>query len=126
MRIAYLFLVSLVFISSPLKAQEDDGSGAFISGAYLHKLCETDRIGNEIFKSAHASCQSYIAGIIDYHKLLKSLDTAPSIDFCVPNTVKLSVLQKQVWSYLNSNAQHDDFNAAPAVTIALFQNYPCS
>ena len=105
-------------------AQSND-AGAFISGAYLHKLCELDADGAEFFDGASASCQSYIAGIIDYHKFLRSLGTAPSLDFCVPNTAKLNDLQMIVWTYLDINTQHDEFNAAPAVTLALHQIYAC-
>ena len=126
MRTAFIFFIFTLSFSSFVNAQTDDGSGALISGAYLHKLCEVDSAGKEIVLGAKASCQSYIAGIIDYHKHLRSLGTAPSIDFCVPNTVKLNDVQKIVWLYLESNAHHDGFNAAPAVTLALFQYFPCS
>ena len=89
------------------------------------KLCESNADGSEVIQGSHTACQSYIAGIVDYHKLLRTLGTSPSIDFCVPNTAKLNDLQSIVWNYLESNAHHDAFNAAPAVNIALFSYYPC-
>lgn len=76
-------------------------------------------------KGGHTACQAYIAGIVDYHNLLRSLGTAPSVDLCVPNTVKLSDLQDIVWAYLKENAHHEAFIAAPAVSLALFQFFPC-
>lgn len=123
MRVAFLIIL-LSFFSNIAYAQNND-AGAFISGAYLHKLCEVDANGVELFKGARASCQSYIAGIIDYHKFLRSLGTAPSLDFCVPNTARLNDLQTVVWTYLDINTQHDEFNAAPAVTLALHQVFAC-
>ena len=57
--------------------------------------------------------------------LMKSLGTAPTIDFCVPNTEPMGKLQDIVWIYLQDNRQHSDFIAAPAVTLALYAYYPC-
>jgi len=119
-----LALSAILFPHSPAKAQQKD-TPAFFSGAYLLKLCELDKKGKETVKGGRAACQTYIAGIIDYHKLLRSLDTSPSIDFCVPNTVKLNDLQTLVWTYLSANPQHDAFNAAPAVSLALYSAYAC-
>lgn len=105
-----------------LKAQE---TGALISGAYIHEVCKRNDKGEETVKGGHTTCQAYIAGLIDYHNLLRSLGTAPSIDICVPNTVKLADLQDIVWQYLEDNKQHEAFNAAPAVGLALFEVFPC-
>ena len=76
-------------------------------------------------KGGHTACQSYIAGIIDYHSLIKSLKTAPGLDFCIPDDTPLSIIQQGVVLYLLKNGQHDDFIASPAVAIALNQMYPC-
>ena len=108
-----------------LPAWAQDKTGALFSGAYLHEICKSKADGSETVKGGHTACQAYIAGIIDYHNLLRSLGTAPSIDFCVPNTVKMNDLQDVVWTYLDKNAQHDSFIAAPAVSLALFEVFPC-
>lgn len=100
-------------------------NAARFSGAYLLELCKRDEAGKEVVKGGHTACQAYIAGIMDYQKLLRSLDTSPSIDFCVPNDVPLGRLQDHVWAYLEKNAANDGFIAAPAVAIALFEAYPC-
>lgn len=76
-------------------------------------------------KGGHTACQAYIAGVIDYHKLMKSLGTAPLIDFCVPNKESMKRLQNIVWVYLAKNPQHGEFLASPAVTLALYEYYPC-
>lgn len=108
----------------PTLSMAQDTAG-FFSGSYLRELCQRNAKGKETVKGGHTACQSYIAGIIDYHMLMKSLGTAPTIDFCVPNTEKMSKLQDIVWVYLESNRQHSDFIAAPAVTLALYEYYPC-
>ena len=114
--------LALLLLFSPVKAQE---TGALISGAYLLELCKRDADGNEQVKGAHVACQSYIAGLVDYHNLLRSLGTSPNVDLCVPNTAKLNDLQDIVWKYLDVNTHHDAFIAAPAVVLALFEYFPC-
>lgn len=118
--IAVVFLIS--FLPFPAMAQ---GTSGFFSGSYLRELCQRKENGKETVKGGHTACQAYIAGVIDYHMLMKSLGTAPTIDFCVPNTEKMSKLQDIVWVYLEENRQHSDFIAAPAVTLALYAYYPC-
>ena len=71
------------------------------------------------------SCESYIAGIVDYHTLLKSMGTSPSVDFCIPDKVAMSEMRKVVFDYLILNPRHDQYIAAPAVSMALFLAYPC-
>lgn len=102
-----------------------NNSPGFFSSYYLRDLCASDEKGRETVKGGHSACQSYIAGIIDYHKLLKSLGTAPSIDICVPNAESMRKLQNIVYVYLAKNAQHSDFLASPAVMLALYDYYPC-
>ena len=123
MRSAVLFsLCLLVFTSVPVQAQE---TGPLFSGAYLRDLCTRNMMGGETVEGSHTACQAYIAGVIDYHDLLRSLGTAPSVDFCVPNTVVMNELQDVVWKYLEKNTQHNAFSASPAVALALFEKYPC-
>lgn len=120
--ILLLTLCSLFFVSSSAYAQE---TGPLFSGAYLRDLCKRTMFGGEVVKGSHTACQAYIAGVIDYHDLLRSLGTAPSVDFCVPNTVKMNELQDMMFAYLEKNTQHNAFSAAPAVALALFEKYPC-
>ncbi|MEM8833100.1 MAG: Rap1a/Tai family immunity protein [Pseudomonadota bacterium] len=122
MRFFFVSLILFLVFSMPVKAQE---SPSLISAAYLLSICKKDEEGKEIAEGAHTACQAYIAGIVDYHKLLRSLGTPPSAQLCVPNTVKLNDLQDIVWVYLESNSQHDAFNAAPAVVLALNTAFPC-
>lgn len=121
-----IVLISLYFLSfsfSPARAQPEDGP--LFSGAYLLSLCKKTGDGGEKVARGHTACQAYIAGVIDYHDLLRSLGTSPSVDMCVPNTVKMNDVQNIILRYLEKNAQHDPFTAAPAVALALFEAYPC-
>ncbi len=123
MRSLFILIVAvLLILPHPTKAQE---TGALISGAYLLELCKRDEDGKELVKGAHIACQSYIAGLVDYHNLLRSLGTSPNLDLCVPPNVKLNDLQDIAWKYLERNSHHDVFIAAPAVSLALSRYFPC-
>ena len=71
-------------------------------------------------------CHGYIAGIIDYHNLARSLGTAPTVNFCVPQHLTISEVTFKVMSYLRTAPQHDYFIASPAVALALYHSFPCS
>jgi len=117
--ILLLAMTFIIFI--PLKSY-----AAQFSGAYLIHVCGTDAKGKELAPGGHIACQAYIAGLLDYHNLLRTLGTAPSIDFCVPQNTNLEKLQTQVFSYVFKNRkQHGSFTAAPAVALGLYQAYPC-
>lgn len=120
---AFVFLIGL-FV--PLSAHAQDKTSGFFSSAYLQALCESDAKGRETVKGGHTACQAYIAGIIDYHKLMRTLGTAPTIDFCVPNTEPMPRLQDIIYTYLAANTQHTQFIAPPAVALALYEIYPCT
>jgi hypothetical protein len=95
------------------------------SGAYLLHLCEMDKKGHELVKGGHNACQSYIAGVMDYHNVLQVLKLAPKIDICVPEKVTMNQVHMIVLKYLRAHSEHDAYIAAPAVTMALYQAYPC-
>lgn len=97
------------------------------TGGYLMQMCGVDKDGKEVAPGAHSACQSYISGVVDYHVLIRSLGTAPSVDFCIPKNVTLNDLQLIVETYLFKHEQeHRDFVAAPAVALALYEAFPCS
>lgn len=120
--VSLLLFTAMIFLPLPAKAQK---TGALISAAYLLEVCKRGQDGQELVPGGHTACQAYIAGLIDYHNLLRSLGTSPSVDMCVPNTVKMGDLQDIVYAYLEQNKQHDVFIAAPAVSLALFEVFPC-
>ena len=114
-----LCALALILSSFPVRAAE-------FSGSYLLHVCGVDRNGKELVAGGHIACQAYIAGVLDYHNLISTLGTAPSVDFCVPENVDIKTLQKQVYSYVYKNRHaHGAFTASPAVALALYAYYPC-
>lgn len=119
MRIFVLVLLT-AFSLVPARAH-----AARFSGAYLYQLCQMDKDGKETLKGGHTACQSYIAGVIDYHDMLQSMKIAPKLDICVPEKTSSAKLHAVVLEYLARNNMHDQFTAAPAVLMALYQAFPC-
>lgn len=115
----YSFIIfCLVSIAFPVDA-------ARFSGNYLLQVCASDKSGKEVIKGGHAACQAYIAGVVDYHTIQRSLGTQPTVDFCLPDALTLAQMQMIVSNYLRKNKQHDDFIATPAIAMALYEIYPC-
>lgn len=100
-------------------------NAALFSGGYMLQLCERGEKGEEIVVGGHTACQAYIAGLIDYHQLLRSLGTSPSVDICVPDDANMNDIQDIVYEYLLKHEDSDGFIAAPAIALALFEHYPC-
>lgn len=99
---------------------------AQFSGQYLIEMCASDAAGKETVAGGHIACQAYIAGIMDYHALIKSMGTAPSVDFCVPDKMPMNRIQHSVQSYILKNQkQHSSFIAAPGVALGLYNAFPC-
>lgn len=99
---------------------------ARFSGDYLISVCGVDEDGKELAPGAHTACQAYIAGVLDYHNLLSSLGTSPSVSFCVPEDVSMNNLQIAVHRYFVKNrGEHAKFVAAPGVALALYEIFPC-
>lgn len=114
-----LFLVALLSVSVPARAAQ-------LSSDYLEKVCTTDEKGNDTVENGSVVCQSYIAGVVDYHTLIHSLGTAPSVDFCIPANVDLGTLQKIYVAYIvRHREEHKGFIASPAVALALYEAFPC-
>lgn len=120
MRLCFAFMMLFcVFFSFETHA-------ARFSGQYLLHVCASDENGKEIVAGGHLACQAYIAGVLDYHALIRSMGTAPSVDFCVPEDVSMNDIQKRVYSHVYRNQkQHNSFIAAPGVALGLFEYYPC-
>ena len=116
----WLFAVLILLAVCPVPAM-----AARFTGAYLLQVCEKDEQGHEKVKGGHATCQSYISGVMDYHNVLRSLDIAPKIDICIPQSVTLNDVHDIILRYLRKHGEHDAFIAAPAVTMALYEVYPC-
>lgn len=99
---------------------------AAITIGSLTQLCGFDASGKEFAPGAHAGCQSYIAGIVDYHELFKTVGkTTANIDFCLPPTLTYTDIQRIVLEYLQSHSQFKESPAASAVVIALHNEFSC-
>lgn len=121
-RYALFFICMCVFSSF---YQIPNAEAARFSGSYLREICNINKDGTEKVPGGHVACQAYIAGVIDYHNVLRSLNLAPRVDICVPENVKMWDLHKAVLIFLIRDRTHDGFVASPAVTMALRQEYPC-
>ncbi|MCB9983326.1 MAG: hypothetical protein H6861_06605 [Rhodospirillales bacterium] len=117
---AFLFFLLLgVFFAFPALA-------ARFSGDYLLQVCGSDEQGKELTPGGHIACQAYISGVLDYHNLIRSLGTAPSVDFCVPEGTPLNEIHQKIWQYIASHHhEQGPFIAAPGVALGLYQAYPC-
>ncbi len=120
---AVLFFSLCCFLwAVPLKT----AGAAQFSTEYLLHVCSVDENDNELIPGGKITCQAYIAGVIDYYNLLKSLKISSGIDFCIPSNVDLGGLQKVVLYYLQRHfRQHEGFVASPVVAMALADYFPC-
>ena len=107
-----VLVLLLVFRSSPAPAQ-------YVSTGELGRLCTSEK--NEQM----SACINYVAGVIDYHQLMMSFGTAPTIDFCLPENVSKERAAALVLDYLRTEPQHDAFTAASTIPLALNKVYPC-
>ncbi len=118
-------VLSLCFVVGALVFAPHAQAARFTSD-YLLGTCGSDEDGAELTKGGHLACQAYIAGVIDYHNLIRSMDVAPSVDFCVPETESMGRVQERIVKYLRHNvSQQGPFIATPAVALGLFLYYPC-
>lgn len=93
--------------------------GALMTGQSLANLCASKKNDDQF------ACQSYIAGVIDYHRLIRGLGTVPSVDFCLPRDLKMAQIKQVVYAYIVRHTEHRDFIAAPAVAMSLYNRFPC-
>ena len=109
-----------------ISATSPSANAANFSGNYLLHVCAMNEDGSEVVQGGHTACQGYIAGMIDYHNVLRGLGTAPSIDFCIPEGEDLYAIQKNVYRYFYyKRDQHGEFVASPGIGLALSNFYPC-
>ncbi len=91
----------------------------YLSARDLAYSCLSDK------KEQMSACINYIAGVIDYHTLMMSFGTAPTIDFCLPESISKEKAAVIVMAYLRTSSQNDAFTAAAVVPLALNKAFPC-
>lgn len=122
-----LVILSLVCTFFVVSMAPPNASAAEFSGEYLIKVCSMNSRGEEIVKGGKIACQAYIAGVIDYHNMLRAMDLTSDMNFCIPEKVTLNEIHARVLAYMYERAKlHRKFIAAPGVAMALFSNYPCN
>jgi len=93
---------------------------------YLMRVCSMDKEGREVVKGGHTACQAYISGVIDYHAMLRSLNIAPSVNFCIPDGITITYLHREVVQYFQKNKhEQGPFVATSGVALALYKAFPC-
>jgi hypothetical protein len=106
-------LFALLLLPCPAEA-------IYMTAKELDQSCMADDDRNTWY------CLGYIAGVIDYHVMMQSLGTAPTIDFCLPASVSVQQAAVTVLSYLKRTPQNGDFIAASTIPLALHDSFPCA
>jgi len=107
-----IILAALAFVPRPAAAQ-------YLMTKDLAMKCLSEK------KEDMAGCIYYITGVIDYHMVMQSFGTAPTIDFCLPESISKEQAAVLVMAYLRQSPQNDDFIAASTVPLALNKVFPC-
>ncbi len=110
--LAVLLCFAAVFKPTPAAAQ-------YVMTKDLARDCLSDK------RERMAGCIYYITGVIDYHFLMQSFGTAPTIDFCLPESISKEQAAVIVMAYLRTSPQNDDFIAAATIPLALNKAFPC-
>lgn len=113
------FAITLICAAAFCLCLPKTSAAAYLTALDLMTICESGE------KQHQEICASYVAGVVDYHRLIRSLGTAPTVDFCVPNNMKMEDVILHVTTYLKKQPQHDAFIASPAVALALYHYFPC-
>ncbi|MBI1215582.1 MAG: hypothetical protein GC185_07175 [Alphaproteobacteria bacterium] len=108
-------LALAVFLLAPVRPAQ----AQYVATAELERDCLSKN------KEDIAACVNYVAGVIDYHVMLQSLGTAPTISFCLPANLTKEQAAVVVMAYLRTRPQHDAFIAAAAIPLALNKTFPC-
>lgn len=115
----YFLILGAICLSACLSLSTP-AAAAYVTGAELVKQCESNK-ANDVY-----ACMSYVAGVIDYQIMQQSMGTQPNVDFCLPEDLSIEKAAVTVMLYLEKNPMQSSFIAAPAVTMALQQAYPCA
>ena len=110
--LAVLLCFGACFAPKPAAAQ-------YVMTKDLARDCLSDK------RERMAGCIYYITGVIDYHFLMQSFGTAPTIDFCLPESISKEQAAVIVMAYLRTSPQNDDFIAAATIPLALNKAFPC-
>lgn len=114
-----LIILLMIMISHPADAKKM----SYMRGIDLLSMCRMK--GADVKINLPSFCETYIAGIIDTHNMMQSMDFTTPVTFCIPEQYSIQQVSEIVLNDLAASPQHDHFVAAPAVTLALFKAFPC-
>ena len=119
--IALLAIMAAFVLVSPTqtRAQSQMLSLKTLTGSDLVSLCQSKN------SEDNTRCIGYIEGVIDYHILIRSLGTAPTVDFCIPQNTAMKDVVVKVVDYLHQYDLNDPYLATPGISLALFDAFPC-
>jgi len=114
-----LIFILVMLIAVPAEAQRT----SYMRSIDLLSMCRNQ--GENAKVNLPMFCETYIAGVIDMHNMMRSMDFTTPVTFCIPAQYSIQQVSEIVLNDLASSPQHDHFIAAPAVTLALFKAFPC-
>lgn len=118
-KIAALWVVLGFLASVPVQAQPVVGSGAFVTGARLLQMCQSE----------NPTCTGYVAGVADALAPLSEpggpLPVNSLASFCAQKLTTKQVIA-EFQKFMKSNPEGRETNAAQLVGDALHLAYPCS
>jgi len=112
----YLILLILFIFLQFLPNQVN---AAYITGDMLKEYCDSNKPEDLLI------CTNYIAGIIDYHVFMQSMNAMPNLGFCLPEGVTIEEASFVVMKYLQNSSYYDPFIGASSVIMAMHNEYPC-
>ena len=121
MRIQLFFVLLMLTVSFPASAKVSFNS--YMRGIDLLSMCRNKEMNTKVITPSF--CETYVAGVIDVHNMMRSMDFTTPVTFCIPEQYSIQQVTEIVLNDLAASPQHDHFVAAPAVTLALFKAFPC-
>ena len=71
-------------------------------------------------------CAGYVAGIVDFHTVVTTVEAIPDDMFCLPENITTAQVIRVVTKYLENNPEKHHDLAGYLVVLALRESYPCT
>ena len=125
-RLSALLVVFSILLCSPAYAKSSNYvfTGKDMYESCTHAVKGLDRTG-EFDQHRFGVCAGYIAGIIDSHTVLTTVELLPDDLFCLPRDITPAQVIREVTRFLAENPEKQQDLAAYSVILALSNAYPC-
>ena len=125
-RIFFLLIVALTMTCSQVYAKSSNYvfTGKDIYEACVQAVIALDGSG-EYDNHRFGVCAGYIAGIVDFHTVARTVESLPFDMFCLPKNISTAQVIREVTRYLEANPDKLHDLAAYLVVLALHETYPC-